>query len=115
MYKKLSTYYLAIFCSFFLFWASTVQATDTPVGEGGYTITDIKTELKGKTLLVVLKGDSAPAYTEYELFSPARLVLDIAEADLAETIDAANILPENNFATLKITTLKDKVYTCRKS
>ena len=109
MYKKLSTYYLAIFCSFFLFWASTVQATETPVAKGDYTITDIKTELKGNTLLVVLKGDSAPAYTEYELFSPTRLVLDIAEADLAETIDAVTILPENNFATLTITTLKDKV------
>jgi type IV pilus assembly protein PilQ len=44
----------------------------------------------------------------YELFSPARLVLDIAEANLIEGIDAANILPENNFATLSITTLKDK-------
>ena len=107
MYKKLSTYYLAIFCSFFLFWASSIQATDTPVTEGGYTITDIKTELKGNTLLVLLKGDSAPAYTEYELFSPTRLVLDIAEADLAETIDPVAILPENNIATLTITALKD--------
>ena len=107
MHKKLSTYYLAIFCSLFLFWAGNVQATDTPVGTGVYTITDIKAELKGNTLLMMVKGDSAPAYTMYELFSPVRLVLDIAEADLAETIDVANILPENNFATLKIIALKD--------
>jgi type IV pilus assembly protein PilQ len=108
MYKKLSIYYLVILCSFFLFCSNTVQATNTPVGTGAYTITDIKTALQGDTLLMTLKGDSAPAYTMYELYSPPRLVLDIAEADLAETIDAANILPENNFVTLKVTPLKDK-------
>jgi type IV pilus assembly protein PilQ len=57
---------------------------------------------------MVLKGDSSPAYTMYELFSPARLILDIAEADLSGAINTANILPENNFSSLKITTLKDK-------
>jgi type IV pilus assembly protein PilQ len=108
MYKKLPTYYLAIFCSLFLFLASNVQATDEPAETGMYTIQSIETDLQGNSLLVVLQGDSAPAYTMYELFSPARLVLDIAEANLSDSIDTANILPENDFATLKIFTLKDK-------
>ena len=107
MYKKLSTYYLAIFCSLFLLWASNAQATDKPVGTGVYTIHTIEADLQDNSLLMVLKGDSSPAYTMYELFSPARLVLDIAEAHLSEAIDTAKILPKNNFASLKITTLKD--------
>ena len=108
MHKKLSTYYLAIFCSFFLFWANTVQAADTPADTGMYNITDIRAELQDDTLHMVLKGDTPPAYTMYELYSPARLVLDIAEAHFAKSIDTANILPKNNFSTLKITALKDK-------
>ncbi len=110
MYKRLSTHYLAIFCSFFLFLAvsGNAKAVDEPSQTGVYTIKDIKTELKEDTLLLVLKGDSVPAYTMYELFSPARLVLDIAEAKLAEGIDPATILPKNSFATLSITTLEDK-------
>lgn len=108
MYKKLSTYYLAIFCSLFLLWASNVQATDEATGTGIYTIQNIETDLQGDSLLMILKGDSAPAFTMYELFSPARLVLDIAEANLLPSIDTATILPENDFTTLTITTLKDK-------
>ncbi|MEA3466955.1 MAG: AMIN domain-containing protein [Thermodesulfobacteriota bacterium] len=108
MYKKLSTYYLAIFCSLFLLLASNVQATDKPVGKGIYTIKNIEADLQADRLVMVVKGDSTPAYTMYELYSPARLVLDIAEARLAESIDTKKILPENNFATLKVTTLKDK-------
>ena len=108
MYKKLSTYYLAIFCSLFLLLASNVLATDKPGGKGIYTIKNIETDLQADRLVMVVKGDSTPAYTMYELYSPARLVLDIAEARLAESIDTEKILPENKFATLKVTTLKDK-------
>ena len=108
MHKKLSTYYLAIFCSLFLLLASNVLATDKPGGKGIYTIKNIETDLQADSLVMVVKGDSTPAYTMYELYSPARLVLDIAEARLAESIDTEKILPENKFATLKVTTLKDK-------
>jgi len=107
MHKKLSTYYLTIFCSLFLLWANNVQASNKPE-PGIYTIKEIKTVLKEDTLLLLLKGDSVPAYTMYELFSPPRLVLDIAEAHLEKSIDTSKIVPKNNFANLKITTLTDK-------
>ena len=81
---------------------------EEPVQTGIYNIEDITADLKGNTLLLMLKGNGAPAYTMYELFSPARLIIDIAEAKLSEEIDIANILPDNNFATLSITTLQDK-------
>lgn len=107
MHKKLSTYYLAIFCSLILLLASNVQATDESDEKMMYTIQDIETDMQDNSLVMVIKGDSAPAYTMYELFSPARLVLDIAEARLAEAIDAEKILPVNDFSALKITTLKE--------
>ncbi|HID70860.1 MAG TPA: AMIN domain-containing protein, partial [Desulfobacterales bacterium] len=108
MYMKLSTYYLAVFCSLFLMLTCNVQATEKQENKGTYSIQSIATDLQGNSLVMLVKGDSAPAYTMYELFSPARLVLDIAEADLAQSIDVEKILPQNSFATLKITTLNDK-------
>ncbi len=108
MYKKLSTYYLAVFCSLFLMLACNVHATEKQDGKNIYSIQSMEANLQGNSLVLLVKGDSAPAYTTYELFSPARLVLDIAEADLPQSIDVGKIFPENNFATLKITTLNDK-------
>lgn len=108
MYKKLSTYYLAIFCSLFILLACNVQATEKQDSQGTYSIQSIDTDLQTNSLTMLIKGDSIPAYTKYELFSPARLVLDIAKANLAGSIDVEKILPANSFATLKLTTLKDK-------
>jgi type IV pilus assembly protein PilQ len=108
MYKKISTYHLAIFCSLFLLWTSNVQSAVESAGTGAYTIQSIEANLQDNHLIMVLKGDNAPAYTMYELFSPSRLVLDIAEATLVDTIDVATVLPDNNFATLKVTTLQEK-------
>ncbi len=104
MHTKLSTYYLAICCSLFLLLTHSVQAAET----GVYSIQNIEADVQDNSLLMVLKGDSPPAYTMYELFSPARLVVDIADANLNESIDLAEIIPANDFTTITITTLKDK-------
>lgn len=107
MYKKHSICSLATFLSLFLFLLIFSQAT---VGKAGtYTINAIEANLQDDNLLLVLQGDSAPAYTQYELFSPTRLVIDIAEAKLAAGIDIATVLPENDFATLNVTMLRDKI------
>ncbi len=111
MYKKLSTYHLAIFsifCSLFVFSTNSIHAETEPMQTGAYTIQNIETDLQNSALLMVLEGDSAPAYTIYELFNPSRVVLDIAEAKLAANITTTDLLPENDFATLKISTLKDE-------
>jgi len=104
MHTKFSTYYLAICCSLFLLLTNTVQAAET----GVYSIQNIEADIQDNSLLMVLKGDSPPAYTMYELFSPARLVVDIADANLNESIDLAEIIPANDFTTITVTTLKDK-------
>ncbi len=106
MYNKHSKCSLAIVLSFFLFLATIGQAIDGNAGT--YTVQTIEANLQNDSLLVVLQGDTAPAYTQYELFSPTRLVIDIAGAELAGNIDIATVLPKNGFATLNVTLLRDK-------
>lgn len=106
MYKKHSKCSLAIFLSFFLVWIAVAHAAEEK--SGAYTVQDIEASLQDNSMLLVLKGDSTPAYTQYELFSPTRLVLDIADAELAEGIDIASIMPKNDFASLHVTMLMDK-------
>ncbi len=106
MYKKHSICSLATILSLFMFLAVLGQTTS--VKAESYTITAIEANLQDNSLLLVLQGDSAPAYTQYELFSPTRLVIDIADAKLAANIDIATVLPKNDFATLNVTLLRDK-------
>ena len=106
MYKMHSKCSLAIILSFFLIWTAVAHAVDEKTGT--YTVQNIEANLQGSGILLVLKGDSAPAYTQYELFSPTRLVLDIADAELAEHIDIASVMPKNDFAALHVTMLRDK-------
>lgn len=106
MYKKHSKCSLAIFLSFFLVWIAVAHAAEEKAG--AYTIQDIEANLQDNSILLVLKGSSAPAYTQYELFSPTRLVLDIADAEIAKGIDITSIMPENDFASLHVTMLRDK-------
>ncbi len=109
MYKRLSIYHLAIFsifCSLFISQAATVQAETNKTDS--YTIKSIKAEQQDNAMIMVLEGDSTPAYTMYELFNPARIVLDIAEAKIDPSVNTGNILPANGFATLKVSTLADQ-------
>jgi len=107
MYKKHSTCSLAIILSSVLFLVIFCQIIDGNAST--YTVQAIEADLQGDSLLLVLQGDSAPAYTQYELFAPTRLVIDIADATLAADINIATALPKNDFATLNVTMLRDKV------
>ena len=109
MYKKLSIYHLAIFsicCSLFIFQTKAVQAETEK--SGIYTINSIQADLQDNAMIMILEGDNVPAYTMYELFNPARIVLDIAEAKLAAAVNTSAVLPANDFATLKVSTLTDQ-------
>ncbi len=106
MYKKHPTCSLAIVLSMFLFLANFGQITTANAAT--YTVQAIEANLQDDSLLLVLQGDSAPAFTQYELFAPTRLVIDIADAELAAGVDIATALPQNDFATLNVTMLRDK-------
>ena len=45
---------------------------------GSYRITDLTWQQKDDGWLCQIKGDAVPAYTMYELFSPHRVIIDIA-------------------------------------
>jgi type IV pilus assembly protein PilQ len=108
MQNRHSTCSTVILLSFFLFcYGTIVQAADEKIG--AYTIRDIQASIQDNNMLLILKGDSIPAFTQYELFSPTRMVLDIAEAEISENIDVAAIVPKNDFAGLTVTVLRDKV------
>ena len=106
MYKKHSICSLATVLSSILFLVSLCCPVNGNAGT--YIVQNIEANLQDDSLLLVLQGDSVPAYTQYELFSPTRLVIDIADAELASTIDVATVLPENDFAVLNVTILRDK-------
>lgn len=58
------------------------------------TITGVSFESSGSQVSVVIKGDASPNYDVFELFKPARVVVDVAEAKLA---DGASIeIPEES-------------------
>ena len=103
---KHSSYSLASILSFVLFMLIVGQVIEAKAKT--YNISGIETNLQGSSLLMVLQGDNAPAFTQYELFSPPRLVIDIADAELADSVDTTNILPDNDFASLSLTFLRDK-------
>lgn len=59
----------------------------------------------GDTLNITIKGTTPPTYTVYELFKPARIVVDIAEATLAPNADIA--LPEKSGISLATNAITD--------
>ncbi len=48
------------------------------------TITAIESTQNAKNIVITLKGTTAPNYTVYELFKPARIVLDVADTTVAK-------------------------------
>lgn len=60
--------------------------------------------VEGKSVTIRIKGSTPPTYTVYELFKPARIIVDIADSDLAPSLQAQ--LPESeqiSFSTRKVT------------
>jgi len=72
--------------------AQMLVVTTVWVGAAGaltpsYQVEDIRVDEKSTAYTVVVQGDSAPRYTVYELFDPLRVVVDIADASFAESLE----------------------------
>lgn len=109
MYKRLITTHLAIFsvlCFVLISSAERGFADQTAQGEAKYTLQDVMTETGGDSLTVRLSGNTHPAYTSRELFDPYRLIIDLAEVTVADTLDLNDLLPTNKIAELKTTVVK---------
>lgn len=112
MYPKLSTFQPTIFltlCLLLLMSTGSVFAENTlPAADKSYLIQDIKSNLQGDALSVEIIGNSLPDYNTFELFNPARLILDIAHAKMDTKINPDKILPDNSYAKLVTKPLTDQ-------
>lgn len=66
--------------------AGTTQATPSPSASQTYRINNVKYEQNAETFILTINGDSSPTYAMYELFNPLRIVIDIADATMAESL-----------------------------
>lgn len=106
MYKRRILTHLAIFFTFCMLVA--VSAKDGHADQTGtkFTLQDVKTDIKADSMIVTLVGSSSPAYTSRELYDPYRLIIDIAEVDVAENLELEGLIPENSFASLQTTVVR---------
>jgi len=104
-----NNYCLPIRCSLLVLALLFVQGTlfcmasENPAEQN--IITAINSVQNNKNLTIILEGTAAPTYTVYELFKPARIVVDIADSTLAK--DASLVLPEESQVTLTTSTIAD--------
>jgi len=87
-----------------VFAAQTSQQTTG----SSYVIQDIKANISTHALEIVVQGNSPPTYTQYETFNPFRIVIDIAQAQLSQSLDVMKLLPKNPLAKLTVTSLKQQ-------
>jgi len=80
---------LMVFC--FLLAGTCLAEKVSPPAKAIYAISGITLEKTGDDLRMTVQGKVPPTYTMYELFDPLRLVLDIADARLADL----SVLPSN--------------------
>ena len=113
MHQKLSIFQPSFFLTLCLLLvlhtgsALAEEAAGAPA-KTGYIIQEIRANQQGEALGIEIIGNSPPVYTLYDLFNPARLILDIANASLAKTINSAQIIPDNSYAKVATKPLTDQ-------
>lgn len=112
MYPKLSTFQPTMFltlCLLLLLHTGSAFAENTPpAADNSYLIQEIKSNLQDDALSIEIIGNNLPDYNTFELFNPARLILDIAHAKLDTKIDLSKIVPDNRYAKLVTKPLTDQ-------
>jgi len=108
MHKELAKSSASIFLAFCVL--STVIFSTARADNGvAFEIADIQIQLSDNTLNYTISGNSIPAYTVSERFSPFRAVVDIAGGTFSENFSQSKAaLPGNDFAALKLSNLKDQ-------
>ncbi len=112
MYTRLSTLFLAIFSSLCLsqiaLLPSVSVAADQKQASNVYQISEVKTVIDPDNISMILVGNTPPAYTVSERFGPYRLIVDVADAAFASSLDLERLLPPNKLAKLYLSVLKDQ-------
>ena len=80
--------YRPLSCSLFLCILCMLLGSSAFAGEQAgkekNTITAIESTRNAENVIITLKGTTAPNYTVYELFKPARIVVDVADTTVAK-------------------------------
>ncbi len=111
MYKRLTIYYLTIFsalCTLCVLFSSIAIAVTTTQDGTSYHIEDVQTKTTEDSLLITIKGNSVPAYATRTLYNPHRLVLDIANVSLKETLTIDSLVSENKHIEVQTMGLSDQ-------
>ena len=93
MYTRLITTFLAIFSIACI--SLAVPPNGFAADTGKYMVSAINTDINSDGFLMKISGGSVPAFTVTERFDPFRVVIDVAGAEFAETIQLEKILPDN--------------------
>jgi type IV pilus assembly protein PilQ len=103
--EKLQSAVLFAFCLLLILPTSATSSEPSV----SYEISDIKTTIAENTLTYNISGASPPVYTVSERFTPFRVVVDIAGASFLSALSpSAAKIPQNNFASVIVTELKDQ-------
>ena len=97
---------LMIFC--FLMNGTTFAQKPVSTAKNAYTISGITFDQSADGLQLVVQGRTPPTYTMYELFDPLRIVLDIADAKLADSTVIPVNLPQGPVLDIKNIALTDQ-------
>ncbi len=92
--------------------AAEKQARGTPTPpattEAAYTISSVQWEQTPEEFILRIHGGAIPTYTMYELFDPLRVVIDIADAAIAEGVKLPLDLPHGPVSLVNGKILEDK-------
>jgi len=103
---KIKTAVFIAFCILFVFQTDYAKSET----EVAYEIADIAVALSGDAISYTLLGNSPPVYNVTERFAPFRVLVDVAGAFYGNNLAPEKTkLPENKFATLKISDIKDQL------
>ncbi|HHL33647.1 MAG TPA: AMIN domain-containing protein, partial [Desulfobulbaceae bacterium] len=101
--------YRPLSCSLFLCILCMLLGSSAFAGEQAgkekNTITAIESTRNAENVIITLKGTTAPNYTVYELFKPARIVVDVADTTFAKGL-ALNA-PAKSLVKLETSAISD--------
>ena len=108
MHRELAKSSASIFLALCIL-SAIIFSTAWADNDVAYQIADIRVQLSDNTLNYTISGNSVPVYTVSERFSPFRAVIDIAGGSFVDNLSQSKAtLPGSNFATLKLSKLKDQ-------
>jgi len=77
-------------------------------GAASYRVSSIDWDQSDENYILRIKGDTTPTYTMYELFDPLRVMIDIADATLENTVSLPLDLPQGPVSMVNGKVLEDK-------